>query len=980
MVILYPAFFALFLLFFLVGCKGNNDATTELPIEPEQQVRLSKVEHQALPEDGTLLVPLDVVDVTTPLDAVDFKVSSSNPQLISEQDMEIVEENGKFSLRLSPSENQSGSATIEVGLNVDNGGAPVLFSVTVMPVEDPPVWADLADLSGVEDEKLVSPRFTVRDPDTGPEALTFELSSSNKALFADFNMSVKREGGEFYLELKPSRNTSGKAVVSLEVSDGQSILTQTFNVEVAAVNDPPSIEPIDDVVRDEDSPFPQNKFVIMHDIDTAIGDLQVSVTSSNPSLVAASVVGTAFSLFGKDKGYDIALEVPEDAHGQAQIEVTVADGTHTVKQQFSYQVNPVNDAPTVGSIANAELYGEGKSHTANFEVDDIDTDLTALNLSVETSDPALLPLNAIGLSGEGAQRAITLTPTAGNYGAAEITVVASDGELSTRRTFTLTVKPEVVADFSLVSKKIAVGRSGACAIVNNEVRCWGNGAYRKVSVASLIVNPRQVVVGADHACALSDAGVHCWGDTFAAKTTVPSLNQPYFLAAGDRHTCALDDDGVKCWGYYAELWIPGDLDNPVMITAAGEHTCALTNPGVVCWGGSAPSAWDKPNSLQNPRAVLTNIEEACVLDDAGMHCWGKPNSKNISNYSEGTTTLAMGGWYVCDITDGALHCDDRYTPDNLSHPSEVAISTGYGCALDDFGINCWGYNYSDAKLLPRELNSRPVTHANPSKVVAGSGASCAISDLGLTCWGEDGNVLRVPEAANSARDIDLGHLHACALTETDVVCWGSGSFNLSTPPEILNPVAISVGFSHACAIGDAGVSCWGDNTFGQLNVPQLVNPVKVSAGWETTCAIDDKGLHCWGRDTATDLLEDLSTPPAGLVNPRDIDTAEYNACTIDDAGVHCWGWQGSGKLDFQSVTGVQQIGAGAAYACAMTASEVVCSGSSFNGETQPPALSNPRQLSVGDKHACAIDDNGVHCWGGDGAAAEQVPPFLEIIN
>lgn len=57
--------------------------------------------------------------------------------------------------------------------------------------------------------------------------------------------------------------------------------------------------------------------------------------------------------------------------------------------------------------------------------------------------------------------------------------------------------------------EIACGNSHACAVVENQVKCWDtDGSILKVPE---MINPRKLTAGANHTCALTDAGLKCWG-------------------------------------------------------------------------------------------------------------------------------------------------------------------------------------------------------------------------------------------------------------------------------------------------------------------------------------------------------------------------------------------------------------------------------------------------------------------------------------
>ena len=69
------------------------------------------------------------------------------------------------------------------------------------------------------------------------------------------------------------------------------------------------------------------------------------------------------------------------------------------------------------------------------------TDPDELALSKVSSSLTLVLTANISLEGGGANRSVTITPTAGLSGTATITITVSDGELAAFDAFVLTVEP-----------------------------------------------------------------------------------------------------------------------------------------------------------------------------------------------------------------------------------------------------------------------------------------------------------------------------------------------------------------------------------------------------------------------------------------------------------------------------------------------------------------------------------------------------------
>jgi hypothetical protein len=92
-------------------------------------------------------------------------------------------------------------------------------------------------------------------------------------------------------------------------------------------------------------------------------------------------------------------------------------------------------APTItGLTAELSVLKDSSSDPITFEIGDDATAAEALEVSVASSDEALLPLAGIQLGGYGASRSLLLVPEPGKSGTAQVTVSVKDaqGSVSTQ--------------------------------------------------------------------------------------------------------------------------------------------------------------------------------------------------------------------------------------------------------------------------------------------------------------------------------------------------------------------------------------------------------------------------------------------------------------------------------------------------------------------------------------------------------------------
>ena len=136
----------------------------------------------------------------------------------------------------------------------------------------------------------------------------------------------------------PSSDWFGNASVYVSVSDGQYTVDQEFNILVNPVNDAPTGTDLA-VALDEDT-FITFDFPV-EDIDNTDDELSILILSSS-SLGQLNVSGLSGTYTANP-----------DLNGIEVIEYKVTDGSLSSSSKYlTIQINPVNDAPLIDSIAD----------------------------------------------------------------------------------------------------------------------------------------------------------------------------------------------------------------------------------------------------------------------------------------------------------------------------------------------------------------------------------------------------------------------------------------------------------------------------------------------------------------------------------------------------------------------------------------------------------------------------------------------------
>ncbi len=203
-----------------------------------------------------------------------------------------------------------------------------------------------------------SPEITVANPVQNVELEedfgTFELDVSN--VFVDAN----NENAVFTYELIGANainaTISSAGIITFESADEFSgseslfLIGETggvsqyddFSLSVTAVNDPPELNAIAKQTTNEDETI-SNIFIPVTDVDNTIGELTISATSSNQSLVEDASISTTV----QNGGFGLSIVPQENAFGNVLITVEVSDGSSEVSTNVDLSIQSLNDEPVL---------------------------------------------------------------------------------------------------------------------------------------------------------------------------------------------------------------------------------------------------------------------------------------------------------------------------------------------------------------------------------------------------------------------------------------------------------------------------------------------------------------------------------------------------------------------------------------------------------------------------------------------------------
>ena len=410
--------------------------------------QISSFTGQSTNEDTPLLnIPFTIADVDS--SSLIISVSSNNPDLLPASGFNVSGISPNRLLSINPAANRSGQATVTVTVSDGLASTSTTFDVFVNAVNDPPTISTIGDQSTNEDVPLNGIAFAVNDIDS---EFSVEVTSSDTLLFPAGSLTISGSGTNRQLSLTPAPNRFGSALITVTINDGQASASTTFTASVAALNDTPTLSPIANLTISEDEAVSGIPFSVA-DIE---GDpLNVTVSSSNATLLPAG----SLVLSGTGSSRQLAINPAPGLSGTATITVSVSDGNSSNSGSFMLTVNAINDPPVISSFNDQNISEDQSLSGIAFTISDEDS--TPLNVSVSSTNPELLPSNAITITGVGTNRQLSVTPAANRFGTAIVTVTVSDGPASATSSFNLSVSsvndsPVAVSDTAATRTDVPV--------------------------------------------------------------------------------------------------------------------------------------------------------------------------------------------------------------------------------------------------------------------------------------------------------------------------------------------------------------------------------------------------------------------------------------------------------------------------------------------------------------------------------------------
>jgi alpha-tubulin suppressor-like RCC1 family protein len=866
-----------------------------------------------------------------------------------------------------------------------------------------------------EEAPLAGLSVAVNDPDNpAVNCQNLTISSSTPSLLPSGSISNPSTTQNCPLTLSPALNQVGSTTVTLQLTSDSQTASRSFVLNVTDVNDPPVLQPIQDLFpndvwhlsTNEDTPL--NEVVLnVSDVDTddvlvCTSALRV-VNSSNPNLLSASNI----SFVGGTSPGSCKMNLTPAANrsGEVTVQLELSDGTDVATESFTLRVVPQdNDAPTMDSIA-AQITSEDMAFDISIVVDDPDgyTDNNNVAFSCATYLMALAHDQTKIATPSGVQfsgqfpnctarvtpvlNANTQTPTLLTFVVTDptqrtasrtfpITINASNDapviQVQTLPSFTEDQSPAPVVNFTITDVDESTGTlacTAATAVDTNDPNDFSQDKLSSVTIGT--------------------SGANCT----ATVNLIANAN------GAAKFTLRADDGGNGGTGALTDVEEVSFTIAPVNDAPTGTVACTgMASTNLFKTGLNNNSSWsvagcggatDVDGDALTYRFELDNDGTSSTIS-AGFTCPTPLNSTPITNPPHNATIsgsfahneygscryrLKACDASVCSAASTHALIVSSYQLD-VAPPSAPTLSAQ--CVVSSTSNISASANFNNFDW-EGSTNAPGAIVQGPTSISGNSGSAALTTDissllLDITTFFANG----ITKTADTPASRPSVKVVGANLTDSgfippasDITTGNIFSAATYTIRRTLEALAVRKGGASGGAATQAehthndGQQPDFNRTTTSCNTCTSTPLVSISAGDEHTCLVEGSGTtKCWGSSSNgrlgigtnpslyTTIPTAVVTNNAGTFTHSQVAAGMQFSCLLGSAaqGIKCWGNNQS-----------YQLGRGGSSKTQIDSPDAT----SVQGIVNPIALS----ASKTGAHACAITSaGGVYCWGegGDG--------------
>ena len=301
----------------------ENGATSPINHRPE----CSWIPDQrTFPGNALTAITFNVGDVETAAANLNITASSSNSTLLPQASLTLGGSGAARTISLAPAAGQTGTSTITITASDGEKTRASAFTLTVVATvagnTAPTVQAVPGGTINAGSIHGSMP-LIIKDNEQGEGTLLVSASSSNTLLVPVANITLGGQNWGRTALVTPAAGQSGRAVITLTVSDGTNTSSTAFVLDVVNDNSPPAINGLAGL-------YQQPLNFTVQDAETAATNLRLSAISSNTALLPAANI----ALGGSGANRSITLTPVSGLTGAATVTLSVSDGDFSRSSQI----------------------------------------------------------------------------------------------------------------------------------------------------------------------------------------------------------------------------------------------------------------------------------------------------------------------------------------------------------------------------------------------------------------------------------------------------------------------------------------------------------------------------------------------------------------------------------------------------------------------------------------------------------------------
>jgi hypothetical protein len=446
----------------LIVTLNNGKTVTEkisFTVTPNDDAPVITLDKSSLSfvEDGsTQSVFITISDVDSSVNCSQVSISSSS--LVSSTAPTI--SGGGCSMSLSPKPNQHGEGSL--GVSINNGKiSSTQLNFSISSVIDPPViLLNKSILSFIEDGAPQVVIASISDVDVDSPVNCSHLKVSPNSLVSI--SSIIDSGSQCNVSIAPVLNANGSSTLTFELNNG--VLTSTLLQFTISLEDDAPVATNTSVPLSEDIAG----YVFLNYSDPENDKASLCTVTLGNNLIETESCKCDTNGFCR-----VGIKGALNFNGSTSFSYTVTtNGKISNSAAALVTITPVNDAPSISTIS-AQSTTAGVLKTITVNINDVDSNLSCLNLNFTSSNLTLVPISSITTGGTAPSCTFSISTNSTQSGEASIGVSISDGLIPTSTSFVLTVNP---GSFSCVD----LGYDGPVATVTSLTSCYYDCATKNL--------------------------------------------------------------------------------------------------------------------------------------------------------------------------------------------------------------------------------------------------------------------------------------------------------------------------------------------------------------------------------------------------------------------------------------------------------------------------------------------------------------------